>query len=123
MHYEVSTSELSTLYTLAAQCPYIYGTAVYQARNLLVLADSNYAPTLTPCELGYQNGTAKTDAPPGDAANRQSSMQLVNQLHVFPNPASQQIMVMFESDKHRAGTIQITSVTGHLVFELCLPYV
>lgn len=53
LDYELSSSEIATSNSIAQQCPYIYGTAVYQARGLLSLTDSLYTPIVTPCELGY----------------------------------------------------------------------
>lgn len=116
MNYELSTSQIGVLIGLAAQCPYIYGTAVYQARSLLTLADSNYIPTLSPCELGYQNGIAKTDGLPSDAMGSEKLDIHVNRLKVFPNPASTHIMIMFESSEFESGIFEIISANGQLVF-------
>lgn len=116
MQFELAAGDLQLLNTIANRCPYIYGTAVYQARAILRLADDNYTEVITPCELGYQNGTAKTDGPPSDAYVNPVSIELASELRIFPNPATDQIMVMFETEMYEEGTLQIVDATGRIVF-------
>lgn len=96
-NYEFDESELAALRVIAQKCPYTHGAAVYQARALLDLADLAIVDYTSACELGYQNGTAKTGGLPADALVDYNTNSIQESSSLYPNPASTHVEYLFES--------------------------
>jgi hypothetical protein len=92
MEYVLDAGEHASLVATAALCPYIYGSAVYQARALLSIADTAYEAPVTPCEMGYLNGTAKTNGQPFDA-EAFAGPSYSGTIKVSPNPSRGYVLV------------------------------
>lgn len=115
LNYDLPQADINTLQGIAQLCPYIYGTSVYQARAMLKLADTTFVNYSSPCELGYQNGTAKTNGLPSDAAIKTKTDKLNEGIQLSPNPASNLVMAMFTSAVYKNGILRITTGSGQLV--------
>jgi hypothetical protein len=117
-NYTLDSLDLYDLNYLAALCPYIYGTAVYQARALLSMANSTGTSPqyISPCEMGYVNGTAKTNQMPLDAKKPQ--MDAEGKMTLYPNPNAGTAFVTFESDQKFSLELIVTDITGSAVHRL-----
>ena len=75
--YTFAEWEKDSLYSWAALCPYIYGSAVFQARSLLSLTEDSILP-LSACESSF-------NATYNKGFNRGSEKEVP--LRIYPNPA------------------------------------
>ncbi|NTW34330.1 MAG: T9SS type A sorting domain-containing protein, partial [Bacteroidetes bacterium] len=89
-NYSFSESDIDTLVSIAQQCAYYYGNAVYHARMLLSLIDTSVYNN--DCEFPEMLQARKMISYP--ATNDTE----VDKFSVYPNPANDYINVINESD-------------------------
>jgi Secretion system C-terminal sorting domain/PKD domain len=103
---KINPSQMMSLEAIALQCPTDYGTAVYQARTLLFdIKKQNY---LSPCEKIVFN------APSNMRINNADGNEVaVNQILVYPNPASS--LVFVDVKGYANISISLFNLIGELV--------
>jgi len=104
-----TSSEISWLQFMAAQCPYEYGPAVYMARAMLAPVDTTvYANT---CEnlMDSVNSRSMIDGTENETENEVL-------LSVLPNPAADQISAGIYSENEEMWNWKIISLDGRSVF-------
>jgi len=104
-----STSQLSTLRSIASQCPYVYGTAVFKARSLLALVDTTVYDDSTLCTVQSRKMQVK------QTASRQQSVSA----KLYPNPSTGIVTVAYQLSGGE-GTLQIFDVVGQMLAEFKL---
>lgn len=108
------SATLSLLRSMAAQCPYVAGEAVYAARTLLAQADDRaFYDDVALCETieesgkweNEQSGNSRTDTLP---VRREF-------VKVFPNPANDRLHVLFEAKVAGQAKFELLTLTGRML--------
>jgi|GEM_PF-3308053 len=100
----LSDADSLLLNALALECPYQYGEAVYSARNLLLMYHP-YALFANACE-GVDWGLEKS-------ATKKPVLELVSLAKIYPNPSSDDFVVLFENIQEAAGAeVVVTDING-----------
>ncbi len=103
--YEFTTSQINSIMSIANSCPYIKGTAVFQARSLanylngeLFFDDVQLCSNLSSYRIGKPVNTSK------DAS-----------VYISPNPVSDLLTINFLNDIESNGTLSIINSRGEIV--------
>jgi len=105
-----TSSEISWLQFMAAQCPYEYGPAVFMARVMLAPIDTTVYFNM--CELESENNKS------AETIN-ENVYESDIEVSVFPNPANDEFQIYAESTS-RGGSYcyYITDLSGTVVQQL-----
>lgn len=71
---------------------------------------------ISSCEMGYVNGTAKTNQMPPDASKPQ--MDTEGKMTLYPNPNAGTAFITFESEQKFSLELIVTDITGSAVHHL-----
>ncbi|MBK8848085.1 MAG: T9SS type A sorting domain-containing protein [Bacteroidetes bacterium] len=93
----INDSDLDALWQLASQCPDDAGNAVFEARTLL----SNHYQTI----IDFENACDKTNA-----------ISLITEFTVYPNPASDHIILSLDGLIDEEITVRILDAYGKVVY-------
>lgn len=102
----LSGGEITELRSLAGQCPFTYGPAVYMARALLAGIDFDTVRYSNSCEIsgsGQRLAKPKTLKAPG--------------FSVYPNPASDQLFVEYNGNISESGKIILYNYIGEEIYK------
>lgn len=106
-------AQKNQLESIAIQCPYEYGPAVYMARAMLAKSDSVPFQYIHWCEL-TDSGSNKTDENNISSSNSASDNLTVR---VYPNPANNDLTVEINTLETDNSVIEFWSLTGAKVKE------
>ena len=109
-HNYLSTAQISSLQSIAGQCPLSGGESVFTARDMLVLMQ--IAPV-------FYNDDVLCSAAPRSPGNVQTG--LGNTISIFPNPANDEITVQYDLQHTGVSQLQFLNIYGQLVKEITLP--
>ncbi len=105
-----TSSEISWLQFMAAQCPYEYGPAVYMARAMLAPVDTTVYFNM--CELESENNKS------AETINEDVYESDID-ISVFPNPANDKFQIYAESlSREGSYCYYITDLSGTVVKQL-----
>ena len=104
-----TTSEISWLQFMAAQCPYEYGPAVYMARAMLAPVDTTVYANMCENLMDSVNSRSMIDGSMNETENEVF-------LSVSPNPAADQISAGIYSQNEEMWNWKIISLDGRSVF-------
>ena len=99
---------LDTLRTLAAECPFIQGIAVYQARVLLANIDT--IQYINACEVAQQVPAARL------SKEQYSKTEFI----LYPNPAKEEVKITYSLEKGQQGTVEIYNLVGEKMQSILL---
>jgi hypothetical protein len=102
---KLNPAQLSSMISIAQQCPSYYGVSVYQART--VLFDINKQTYRNACENVSPSRSSKRMAQTIDNAEQLTSV------NVFPNPANNQLFV--NANDYTQVSIKLYNIMGVLV--------
>jgi hypothetical protein len=102
---KLTPAQLSSMISIAQQCPSYYGVSVYQART--VLFDINKQTYRNACENVSPSRSSKRMAQTIDNAEQLTSV------NVFPNPANNQLFV--NANDYTQVSIKLYNIMGVLV--------
>jgi hypothetical protein len=107
-----TTVQLDDLRTIAAECPFISGIAVYQARAILAVIDSFNIEYLSDCEVDIQ---------PNNKSMESSEEQQNNPLfELYPNPAKDNCTLVYFLEPGQSGSIEFYNLIGEKVYSTAL---
>ena len=109
--YILSTAQNATLITMAQQCPYTYGPAVYHARAYL-RACGDMTTYQNTCEVLPTPANAKLVNP--------NNIQQDIPISIYPNPAKDKLNVLATLPLGASGEINIYDAIGNKVLTLSL---
>lgn len=101
-----SSGQLSILESIAAECPFEYGPAVFMARAMLSLGDTIPYPYHNECEL-YGSGSSKWD----NEITGETQESYDRTIRIYPNPANNNLTVELNFEEGHAY-IEFWSITG-----------
>ena len=102
----ISPADSATLYNIATLCPYFGGPSVYEARALYSLVYPWPLPNLG-CGSRSERMMHK---PKTDTVNN-----AVQAIRLYPNPASDKLMLEWNSDSIESGVLSIENIMGETV--------
>jgi len=105
--YRFGSGETSTLESIAAECPYEYGPAVFMARALLSEGDTIPYPYRNECEIPYSTGKWE-----GENPSQQEGDEAQAEIKVYPNPASNSLTVEVPLQEGDKSYIEFWNTTG-----------
>jgi hypothetical protein len=111
--YALNGSQASTVLSVAQQCPYAGGKAVYRARTLYLLVDPLIEYDDDSICLLY--GIYRNDDPSPSMVTETGNIILI------PNPANDFVTVIYRTVAKGSCSLYITDVTGKLVEKVDLP--
>jgi Secretion system C-terminal sorting domain len=105
----LNNTDLADLRSIAAQCPYSGGNAVFAARAMLAQQDRTYYNDKALClEQGIMWRTSKPNKAKDNASN------ITWNVFIAPNPTNDKVTVSF-SNKHPEGSIELYDLYGRLL--------
>jgi len=105
-----NTTQLSTLRSIANQCPFVYGAAVFKARSLLALVDTTVYDDSTLCHPQAR----KMQIIQPYVSNESVSVSL------YPKPTTGEVTVLYQLNKTE-GLLELFDVVGKKVGSFVLP--
>ncbi len=117
----MNQSTIDSLRNLAHSCPYVRGSAVWEARSLLSIFEDDIF--FDDKEICQRYGMYKTDDEEEDDnfVPQKPKFSLNYKAVLFPNPASQNTRIIYSFDKNEQGIASITDVAGRQVARIPLP--
>jgi hypothetical protein len=121
---QMEASTLDQIKTLAIQCPYIAGDAVYKARNILAPLEVNVRyDDLNICNSqGVYRGGKNTYIAENESIFENSAQPLLNNreaVNIFPNPTNGLLKIDYKINDD--GVLAIYDISGRLVRSILLP--
>jgi hypothetical protein len=113
---DFSSSELTTLWTIALQCPLLGGDAVYKARSILSSLTDMYFEDYDDCtgtsalKAGAQSEKAKI------AHTDRDKQQTAASFRVYPNPAKDKLNFVCENKQTNILQAELLNILGETVF-------
>jgi hypothetical protein len=104
----LNQSEIDLVLDIAQQCPYSGGRAVYRARVLYLSVNSS---------MTYDDVTACLN----EGIYRSSNQHSNNGIILIPNPAKEEVTVLFEFNNEGVCHLLLTDITGQLLKKIELP--
>ena len=101
---ELTSAEIQTLMEIANKCPYIAGTAVYEARSLLLLTDR---------ELYWEDDVQCNGSTSRLSGKKNESSTFY--WHVFPNPTTSKFSIAYDLSSYSFVKLQLMSVEGKVL--------
>lgn len=123
----ISEDDWSFINTLAYQCPFVGGTAVYKARTLNAMqSPMAFYEDMEICNaVGvYKNGKGLFDDENALLDSLGSGASLLvqeNKLTIYPNPASTVLYVEYTLLDNQQSTLQLIDISGSVINEIALP--
>ena len=108
----ITPTQITNLKNIAMLCPFIDGTAVYQARALLSRFDTTIY--INTCEIPNIAGTGNRLIGNTSAVNKTVDAL---ETKVYPNPANNELTITTELD---GATISIYNIVGELIMQMPL---
>ena len=109
-----TTGQLDTIMSLAVQCPYLAGDAVYMARSLYAQYDNTiYFDDLAICTPPSDRFDRALRVPNNalpDTSAKTSA--LTDYIIVYPNPAKNNLKVFYSSESSTPVTFELTDLMG-----------
>ncbi len=115
-HADFTAIQLSTLETIAAQCPYEYGIGVYLARLLLTEEDTVLYTAINDCEKGPQSIGARY----ANDEELKETVDDVSEFNLYPNPNTGEFNIQLSLEEDEEAMVRFWSINGQLVFSLPL---
>lgn len=109
-NYTFSAEQIATLLSIASQCPFSGGKAVYAARNLYAIIDRNQE--FDDPSICLSEGVVLRQASPTNNSDLPSVYEFVS---LTPNPVSEVLDIKFELGKDVQGTLELFNTFGQRV--------
>jgi hypothetical protein len=108
-NYDFTNDQVDSIYSIAWQCPFVGGPAVFRARSLYVYMDDTtfFDDDLICISQGYEYRSTKNTNP-----ERIFSL--------FPNPAKNTVTLTYQLNKNSNGMVQVSNNMGETVMELAI---
>lgn len=107
-NFTFTASQTQILLSIATQCPYAGGNAVFKARGMYALIDDDM-------DYDDENICLNESIVLRQASHPSSSPGVYEYASVYPNPANESIRILFEFGKDIAGKIDIFNFLGEKV--------
>jgi hypothetical protein len=106
-----TSGQLSALVTIAEECPYEYGPAVFMARAMLSKNDTVPYPYYHTCEASPEPAALKWDGQnePGVTGN---TVEEELNIKVYPNPTENELFVEIRGDEVGTASFELWNVIG-----------
>jgi Secretion system C-terminal sorting domain len=108
-NYSLSNTEQSTLQSIAYQCPYLGGKAVYTARSILALVERPYYDDRALCAA---QGTLWRTQNPKNTPKKELANAL--QVKAFPNPVAN-LCTVFVQGEHGVLEMTVADALGRTI--------
>lgn len=121
----LTQSEIDDINTLAFQCPYVAGNAVFKARMLNAMYyPGAYYEDLEICNnIGvYKNGKGLFDEENNVINHRVSDLTVLNNenIKLYPNPASENVTLQYQLANNENGILILFDILGREVKRILL---
>ena len=105
----LNPTELNTLQSIAALCPYYDGIAVYDARSILM--DNGFAYVENDCE------TTPFIAPTPKGQKRLKALSETPVIAIYPNPFKEEVRIDYVISEGTNGQIELVDIMGRTVLQ------
>ena len=108
-----TSGQLDTITSLAVQCPYLAGDAVYMARALYAQYDNTiYFDDLAICTPSSERSDRMLKAPNNSSDTSAKVATSLDYIIVYPNPAKNMLKVFYSSENNTPITFELTDLMG-----------
>lgn len=114
-------TDIATIATLATQCPFVGGTAVYKARMMYgIFYPSGNWDDFDNCWIGANKGSSNGFGAENTFLSQVGTEGRSNGLQLYPNPTDGKITISYHLEANEQGTVEITDLFGRSVKQVPL---
>jgi len=115
-----SNSQLSSLHSIAEECPYEFGPAVYMARAMLSQNDTTPYSYYNTCEASPDTGSGKWDGITEPEENNITETEEQITILIYPNPNKEEFYVSINGAEKTSILLEMWNTIGQRVKQLQL---